>query len=432
MGFAGSDKALKMSDMRFMLLLICVVMAVAPLYGDNSPGTYFNPIDGNAVATVGVTTNAVVSRTVAFLGGSITEMNGFRPRVMEMLRKRHPAVAFAEIAAGLSSTCSDTGAFRLERDVLAKGIPDIFIVESAVNDDQDGHFDYWRCVRGLEGSVRHMLMVNPRCHVIIGLMVNRRQYEQIKEGETPVPYAAARDVAGRYGVALADVGSALVASERAGGLNWSDYADCHPSPGGCDFSARLVFEAIEKDYDPLLTPSERPIPVPLDGFSYFMAYEMSLGAVMCPSSWRVIRPDWQRIPGNKRAYFMSGEVLESVDTNMCATVSFHGTALAALVTAGPDSGDLEVSVDGGEFRPARLMADHGALHYPHTLMLADNLADVEHTVRFRAIPAWRGAKIGTTVRIHRLGANGKADRGSVRGEKVFNTPTWCHSGRVAL
>ena len=36
-------------------------------------------------------------KTVAFLGGSITQMKGFRPRVMRMLRTKYPRVDFTEI-----------------------------------------------------------------------------------------------------------------------------------------------------------------------------------------------------------------------------------------------------------------------------------------------------------------------------------------------
>src|SRR6266436_2049020 len=55
---------------------------------------------------------------VAFIGGSITEMNGFRPMVCDLLRKRFPGTAFKFTDAGIASTCSTTGAFRLATDVL--------------------------------------------------------------------------------------------------------------------------------------------------------------------------------------------------------------------------------------------------------------------------------------------------------------------------
>ena len=56
---------------------------------------------------------------VAFMGGSITEMDGYRPLVCEMLKQRFPQTQFTFTDAGISSTCSTTGAFRLA-DVFAR------------------------------------------------------------------------------------------------------------------------------------------------------------------------------------------------------------------------------------------------------------------------------------------------------------------------
>ena len=58
---------------------------------------------------------------VAFIGGSITEMNGYRPMVCDILKRRFPQTRFTFTDAGVSSTCSTTGAFRLRTDVLDKG-----------------------------------------------------------------------------------------------------------------------------------------------------------------------------------------------------------------------------------------------------------------------------------------------------------------------
>ena len=88
---------------------------------------------------------------VAFMGGSITQMNGYRPMVASLLQKRFPETTFTFTPAGISSTCSTTGAFRLATDVLAKGPVDLFFIEFAVNDDQDAGHSSQECVRGMEG-----------------------------------------------------------------------------------------------------------------------------------------------------------------------------------------------------------------------------------------------------------------------------------------
>ena len=76
---------------------------------------------------------------VAFIGGSITQMDGYRPMLCNWLADRFPDTAFDFVDAGISSTCSTTGAFRLEHDVLQRGKIDLLFAEFAVNDDQGEH-----------------------------------------------------------------------------------------------------------------------------------------------------------------------------------------------------------------------------------------------------------------------------------------------------
>ena len=381
----------------------------------DGPGTYFVPPKGTANVTADVAAKpGDIRKTVAFLGGSITEMNGFRPLVMKALRAKYPQVAFREIAAGLSSTCSDAGAFRLDEDVLNRAVPDLFIVEEAVNDEQDGHFSETRCLRGMEGIVRRVLTRNPSCAVVVGLMVNRKQYTELKAGKTPIQYAAHAKVARHYGAAVADVGSALVASERSGGLGWSLYRDCHPSPTGCVFGAGIVMDAVAKVFDPTKPPVARALPEPLDPNSYFRgctvpASKFKLGA------WAYSVPDWKSIPGAKRGYYTRGPSLWSETEAAEMEFGFSGTSAGAFLTAGPDAGDLEVSVDGGAYVLKKLRSTYGALHYPYVQALADDLADGPHTIRLRVAAAEHNGKKTTAVRIHRLYVNGTADAALAAG-----------------
>ena len=372
-------------------------------FAEEGPGTFFVPKEGTANVTASVVARpGAVKRTVAFLGGSITEMNGFRPLVMKALRERHPDVDFAEIAAGLSSTCSDAGAFRMEEDVFSKGVPDLLVVDAAVNDDQDGHFTEAHSIRGMEGIVRNALVKNPSCAVVVALMVNRQQFNTLMRGEMPCHYVAHAKVAKHYGVALADVGSALAASAKSGGMGWAEYCDCHPSPAGCKFGAKIVMEAVERVFDPLRPAKPRTLPPPIDEKSYFGGRFLPFEEVRRGDGWEISRPDWESIAGNKRNYFTQGTALWSERSGAELDFSFRGTATGLFLTAGPDAGDIETSVDGGPFVKSRLRADYGALHYPYVDMIADGLDEGLHNVRLRIVPSDRG---GTAVRIHRVCVN---------------------------
>ena len=331
-------------------------------------------------------------------------MNGYRPRVMRALRAKYPQVAFVEIAAGLSSTCSDAGAFRLEEDVLSKGTPDLFVVEAAVNDDQDGHFSFDKSVRGMEGSVRRVLTRNPACVVVVGLMVNVEQYQQLMNGVTPLQYAAHAHVARHYGAAIADVGSALA---KVDGMTWEDYRDCHPSPLGCDLGARIVLAAVNSVFDPNAKPVRKTLPPPVDENSYFNGHAIPFERIERRVGWQVSRPPWETINGQKRSYFIRGQALWTEKADSEFEFSFFGTSAAAFLTAGPDAGKVEVSVDGASFKALDLRAEFGALHYPYVQFLADDLEMRRHVIRVRSSAAQREAGVGTAVRIHRLYVNGK-------------------------
>lgn len=407
------SRAKSFDIIRGMKKCLCAALILScglALAKSEGTGTYFVPAkaEANSVETVAAKPGAV-RRTVAFLGGSITEMNGFRPRVMKLLRAKHPDVDFVEIASGLSSTCSDAGAFRLEEDVLAKGAPDLFIVEAAVNDDQDGHFTSEHSVRGMEGVVRHVRERFPSCAVVVGLMVNAAQYVSLTNGVTPKHYAAHAKVAAHYGAGLADVGSALAAEAKAGGMTWKEYRDCHPSPAGCDFGAKVVMEAICKVFDPTNPAQARPLPPPLDPLSYFRGTAVPPAKLKLGAGWQVSVPDWKSVPGSKRSYFTCKPAIWSVTAGSVLEFIFKGTAAGAFLTAGPDAGDLEASVDGGEWKLLKLKANYGSLHYPYVHMIADDLADGPHLVKLRIVAAKRGNGTGSAVRIHRLYVNGTAE-----------------------
>jgi hypothetical protein len=70
---------------------------------------------------------------VALLGGSITENPGWRDSICAYLERPFPETRFEFIAAGIASTGSTPGAFRLVRDVLSKGKVDLLFEEAEVN-----------------------------------------------------------------------------------------------------------------------------------------------------------------------------------------------------------------------------------------------------------------------------------------------------------
>lgn len=88
-------------------------------------------------------------------------MNGWKNMIEKQLQQRFPYTTFEFVEAGIGSTGTTPGSFRMQNDVLSKGKIDLLFVEAAVNDHTNG-FSALEQVRGMEGEVRHALISNPR------------------------------------------------------------------------------------------------------------------------------------------------------------------------------------------------------------------------------------------------------------------------------
>lgn len=100
--------------------------------------------------------------TVAYLGGSITAMNGWRNKTTDWLKATYPQATFKEVHAAIGGTGSDLGVFRLGRDVLAHR-PDLLFVEFATNDGGQAPEQIWR---SMEGIVRQTWRQDPRTDIV--------------------------------------------------------------------------------------------------------------------------------------------------------------------------------------------------------------------------------------------------------------------------
>lgn len=326
---------------------------------------------------------------VAFIGGSITEMNGYRPMVCEDLKRRFPETDFTFTAAGISSTCSTTGAFRLNRDVLSKGPVDLFFIEFAVNDDQDAGHARRECIRGMEGIIRQCREHNPNMDIVVTYFVNPGMLEMLQDGKTPVSMGSHSKVLEHYNVSTIHLAREVADRITAGTLTWKVYGGTHPRPPGnriaADMIRTLLHDAWSHSLDATakLTAHQTPKKL-LDPGSYVNGHFQSIDTASTEDGWKVLQPDWSRIPGSKRERFTGIQLLCATDPGAQTTVPFHGRAVGAYMVAGPDAGMLEASIDGGEFVKVDLFHRFSkGLHYPRTVMFATDLEKGDHVLILR-------------------------------------------------
>ncbi len=339
---------------------------------------------------------------VAFLGGSITQnQTGHTKMVPDWLREQWPNVEFTFTNAGLSSTCSTTGAFRLNRDVLSKGQVDLLIVEFAVNDDQDAMHDAQTATRGLEGIIRQYFEANPTGDVISVQFVNPGILARAQRGEEAVSVSSHKAVARHYQIPSVDVGLALAREITAGRMTWeNDYKDTHPNPAGYQFASNLITKVID-DTVSGETPQTVVLPEPIDSLSYAGATMVDPQALSWLGGWKFGPVSKELLPlGNIRGDYTAFKTLRSDGAGDYLYHTFSGTMLGAFVLAGPDAGMLEVSIDGGEWKRVDLYHQHSkGLNYPRSVVLADRLTKSFHTAAIRVAEERNPESKGNTATI---------------------------------
>ena len=346
---------------------------------------------------------------VAFLGGSITEMNGYRPLVCELLKRRFPKTAFTFTNAGIASTCSTTGACRLSADVLSAGPVDLLFVEFAVNDDQDAGHARRECVRGMEGIVRQLRRHNPAADVVVTYFVNPGMVETIHQGGVPLPIRSHEEVTRHYAISSINLAQEVAERIKAGTLTWKQFGGTHPAPYGNAICADMIEKLLDHAWAAPLSAEPKmrahPLPTePLDPGAYERGRFIDPKLAAVKRGWTLGVPPWKKLAGSSRSRFTSLPMLCADRPGAELTLEFTGTAVGAYVVAGPDAGTVEVRVDDGPATLVNLFHRYSAgLHYPRTVLFATDLKPGPHRLHLRV--AEKTASKGHAVRFMQFVAN---------------------------
>ncbi|WP_182870538.1 GDSL-type esterase/lipase family protein [Rhodopirellula sp. JC639] len=344
---------------------------------------------------------------VAFIGGSITEMDGYRPMVTENLATRFPETEFEFTNAGIASTCSHTGAFRLPTDVLSVK-PQLLFVEFAVNDDQDAGHSYDDAVRGMEGIIRAARTSLPDVDIVITHFVNPSMLQTVQEGEVPTSIRAHEAVAEHYGISTCNVAVELAQRIAAGKTTWAIYGGTHPKPAGNRIAADLiedVFQQTKFSADDAKSGNRRrdlsrPLPPPIDPSSFDRGRFLGRDAITMGTGWSYVEPTWKDIAGSFRQRFAGRPLTVATVPGAELEVAFSGTAVGLFVLAGPDAGVVEFSIDDGDWQAADLFHRFSkGLHYPRTVVLKSGLDDGPHRLKLRVSKKKNEASQGNAARV---------------------------------
>lgn len=328
---------------------------------------------------------------VAFMGGSITEMDGWRTMICEDLQQRFPDTEFEFVAAGISSTGTTPGAFRLENDVLSKGNIDLLFVEAAVNDDTN-YFTSVEQVRGMEGEVRHALSVNPQTDIIMLHFIYDPFIPTINGGRIPDVILNHERVANHY--LIPSVNLALEIAERMqnGEFDWDKFGGTHPAPFGHTFYASAINHLFDEMWYSDASAKAHDIPEsPLDAYSYFHGKFIDIRQAGLGKGWNYVEswhPDDQ---AGKRNGFVDVPMIETTRAGSKLKLSFTGTAIGIFCVAGPEAGILEYSIDGSPFRQLDMYTQWSKhLYIPWVYMFETELENTPHRLEVRMTGKGKG------------------------------------------
>lgn len=328
--------------------------------------------------------------TVVFLGGSITEVPGWRDRVCESLRRRFPKTEFRFENSGISSTDSTPGAFRAHRDVCSHGPVDLLFVDAAVNDALNRPGDTRAWLRGMEGIVRHTLLHNPEANIVLLHFADPQKLADYGAEKTPAVIETHERVAQHYGVASLDLAREVFDRIRANEFSWEkDFKDLHPSP----FGHGLYAAAVDRLFDATGAgkPSTRPpLPAPMDHHSIFDGRLADFREAERGDGWKT-REGWNpflAVKPGQHAYFQDVPELIAETAGAGLALRFDGRAVGIWTWIGPEGGRVEASIDDGPWRNFEMVTPWSkTIALPWIVMLADDLPTGTHTLRLRAATA---------------------------------------------
>ena len=348
--------------------------------------------------------------TVAFLGGSITEMKGWRDMICEDLKQRFPYTKFTFIDAGIPSTGSTPGAFRLADDVLSKAKVDLLFVEAAVNDDTNG-FNAIEQVRGMEGIVHHALLSNPSMDIMMLQFIYDPFIPKLDGGQMPDVILNHERVANHYLIPSVNLATEIAARMREGEFNWEQFGGTHPKPLGHAYYAATINKVLDEMYASCVAAGTAVKPhvlpaVPLDGYSYTNGKLVDIRQAHINKGWQLV-PSWTpRLIAETRPGFVDVPMLETDRPGAKLTLDFEGTAVGIFCVSGPAAGILEYSIDGAPFKKLdTFTAWSGGLYIPWVYMFDTELPKGKHRLMLRMSKDHHPQSKGTACQIRQFVVN---------------------------
>jgi hypothetical protein len=347
--------------------------------------------------------NKEKSLTVAYFGGSITNHSqGYREQSFEALQKMVGSCQLKMINAGLGGTGSIVGVFRADEELI-KFKPDLVIVEFAVNDGGDAIKRTKDVVRSLEGIYLKVKASNPEADIVFFYTMQTMNIDTVRQGYCHPAVAVHEQVASYYGIPSVYVGpSAVKAVDEGRAVFFGKVADkskgtdasgklvitddnTHPvRPTGHAFYAEVLSRSLEKLKDQPLSNQVAKMPKPIYGKSWEKAKTIVAdGNAKFDGNWEKLTKDNGPIGFRfgAKVYEKFPYLYRTATPGDSVTVRFKGSVVGIKGMKGPDSGNVEISVDGHGIADDLQFTVYNNRYFYEGAPI-NELDDGEHTVKW--------------------------------------------------
>ena len=330
---------------------------------------------------------------IAYLGGSITAQEGWRPKTLNWFREQFPKAEISQINAAIGGTGSDLGVFRLKHDVLDHQ-PDLLFVEFAVN---DGGAPPHRIHQAMEGIVRQTIRANPSTDICFVYTLVGGWTQTLRDGKFPRAASAMEAIADHYGIPSIHMGLAVAKLEGEGKLIFKGALpktdeekaamngkivfspdNVHPYP---DTGHELYLQAIVRAMKHIRKVGKvgpHLLPQPFTKDNWESAKMLPLTKAKLSSGWRKLDPQKNSLA--KRFHNRMPEMFYTNKPGETITIQFKGTGLRIYDLLGPDCGQIKVKFDDKKVRIVPRFDAYCTYHRLAMMTIAENVEDTEHKV----------------------------------------------------
>jgi hypothetical protein len=328
--------------------------------------------------------------TIAYLGGSITKHDGWRPMTFEWFAQKYPQAKLRMASAAIGGTGSDLGVFRLRDDVLSQK-PDLVFVEFAVN---DGGKDPNRVANAIWAA-------NPQTDICFVYTLGGGDTAILNAGKYQSSAAIHETIAEYYGIPSIHMGLEVAHMEKEGkllfkmdseklkGMNEKNvivFSDDNVHPRIPD-GHRLYRDAVVRAMQTMESqgsPAAHALPSPLRKDNWEKAKLLQPDAATLTAGWVKLRPRDNAVASN----FCKDRwpwLLRSAKPGDSLTITFKGRTAGLFDVIGPDSGGLRVFADNKELKSVVRFDPYCDSYRMHYFLLPE-LPDSLHTIRLEVSP----------------------------------------------